>query len=166
MVAARSQFTGHNIHLWVRHIQAILRPRNLLNLLTNKAPSRTDPLCRQWIVEEEILYTWILDSMSTEMANRFIKYETVTEVWDAVHKYHSKKNDQSKIAQLVNRACVLQQGNQSLLSYANELSSIFSELEHYRHPVCSSGDRDYILMDRVYKLLQGLRPEFEGIRSQ
>ena len=43
---------------------------------------------------------------------------------------------------------------------------MFSELDHYRPPVHNSGDRDYILMDRIYKLLQRLRPEFEGIRSQ
>ena len=47
--------------------------------------------------------------MNTEMANRFIQYETMKEIWDAVHKYHSNKNDRSKIAQLVNKASLLQQ---------------------------------------------------------
>ena len=103
--------------------------------------------------------------MNTEMANRFIQYETMKEIWVAIHRYHSKKNDRSKIAQLVNKACVLQHGERSILGYANELSTIFSELDHYRPPVHNTGDRDYIIMDRVYKLLQGLRPEFEGIRS-
>ena len=117
-------------------------------------------------MEAEILYIWILDSMNTEMANRFIQYETVNEMWDTVHKYHSKKNDRSKIAQLVNKTSVLQQGEQSILRYANELITIFSEIDHYRPCVHSIGGRDYILMDRVYKLLQGLRPKFEGIRSQ
>ena len=87
-------------------------------------------------------------------------------MWDTVHKYHSKKNDRSKIAQLVNKASILQQGEQSILRYANELITIFSEIDHYRPRVHSIGGKDYILMDRVYKLLQGLRPKFEGIRSQ
>ena len=87
------------------------------------------------------------------------------EIWDAVHKYHSNKNNRSKITQLVNKANLLQQGERSILEYANDLSTIFSEIDHYRPLVHSTGDRDYILMDRVYKLLQGLRPKFER-RSQ
>ena len=44
--------------------------------------------------------------------------------------------------------------------------TFLSELDHYRPPVYSIGGRDYILMERVYKLLQGLRPKSEGIRSE
>ena len=80
VVTARSQFTGHNIDLWVRHIQAILRPRNLLDHLTNDAPLATDPTHKQWVVEAEILYIWILNSMTTEIANQFIQYETLKEI--------------------------------------------------------------------------------------
>ena len=42
VVTSWSQFTGHNYHLWKRHIQAVLRPRNLLDHLTDPAPSQTD----------------------------------------------------------------------------------------------------------------------------
>ena len=31
VVASRSQFSGHNIHLWAHHIQSIPRPRKLSN---------------------------------------------------------------------------------------------------------------------------------------
>ena len=37
--------------------------------------------------------------MSTELANWFIEYEIVKEIWDGAYKYHSKKNDRSQIAQ-------------------------------------------------------------------
>ena len=166
VVASRSQFNGLNIHLWVRHIQVILRPQNLLDHLTGTAPVETDPHYKKWIVEEEVLYTWILDSMTAELVNRFIEYETVKAIWDAVHKYHSKKSDESKIAQLVTLAVTLQQADKSILTYANELSSIYSELDHYRPPAHKSVDREYVLMDRVYKLLQGLNPDFESIQNQ
>ena len=60
----------------------------------------------------------------------------------------------------------MQQGDKSLLVYAKELSAIFSELDHYRPPAHDSVDREYILADRVYRLLMGLTPEFMNIRSQ
>ena len=117
-------------------------------------------------MEDEVLYTWLLDSKTAELANRFIEYETAKEIWDAAHKYHSKKNDRAKITQSAIRVGSLQQGDKSLLAYANELSAIYSELDHYRPPAHDSVDREYILTDRVYRLLTGLRPEFENIRSQ
>ena len=95
-MAPRSQFTSHNIYLWVCHIQAILTPRKLLDHLPNQAPPDIDPQYKRWTVEEEVLYTWLLDSMTTEAANHFIEYKTVKEIWDAARKYHSKKNDQGK----------------------------------------------------------------------
>ena len=38
--------------------------------------------------------------MTAELSDRFIEYETVKEIWDAAHKYHSNNNDKSKIDQL------------------------------------------------------------------
>ena len=60
----------------------------------------------------------------------------------------------------------LQQCDKSLLAYAKELSAIFSELDHYRPPAHDSVDREYILADRVYRLLTGLRLDFKNVRSQ
>ena len=50
----------------------LIRPRNLLDHLTIEAASSKDPIYKQWVVEAEILYIWILDSMNTKMANPFI----------------------------------------------------------------------------------------------
>ena len=57
---------------------------------------------------------------------------------------------------LVTRVVTLRQGEKSILAYANELSDIYCELDHYRPPDLDSADKEYVLMDRVYKLLQGL----------
>ena len=78
VVATRSQFIGHNIHLKVRHIQTKI----IVGSPDQQSSHENDELYKKWIVEEEVLYTWILDSLSIELANRFIEYETVKEMWD------------------------------------------------------------------------------------
>ena len=78
------------------------------------------------------MYAWILDSMIPGLASRFIEYEMVKEIWEATQKYHSKKNDRAKIAQLVNREAAPQQGDSSVLTYSDKLRGIYSELDHYR----------------------------------
>ena len=42
-----------------------------------------------------------------------------------------KKNDKTKIGQLVIKAGALQQGEKAILAYANELRMIYSELDYY-----------------------------------
>ena len=77
VIANRIQFTGHNIHLWVRHIRVVLWPRELLNYLTEMALMEMDPTYKKWIVEEEVLNTWIIDSMTQDLFNSFVEYVTV-----------------------------------------------------------------------------------------
>ena len=43
---------------------------------------------------------------------------------------------------------------------------VYSELDHYRPPVHNSEEREYTLMDKVHRILQGLRPKFENLKSQ
>ena len=107
VIAARSQFINHNLNLWARHIQTILRPRDLMDHLTDIAPPKIASHHNRWIVEEEVLHTWALDSMSTKMVNHFSEYALVKEIWDAVHSFCSKKIDHSKIVQLVTNAWML-----------------------------------------------------------
>ena len=143
-----------------------LSPRSLLPHLTQDAPWATDPRYKRWIVEEQIIRSWLLDSMNTDYFQKFIEYRTAKAIWEAVHKFYSKKNDSSEISSLVNRANSLQQGDKTVMAYANELSSIYNELDFYRPPQYNSLQWEYTVQDRIYHFLEGLRPEFEGLRSQ
>ena len=53
-----------------------------------------------------------------------------------------------------------------MLAYANDLSAIYSELDHAGPPARDSVGREYTLIGRVYRLLIRQRPEFEKIISQ
>ena len=104
--------------------------------------------------------------MNTDYFQKFIEYQTTKAISEAVHKFYSKKNDSSKISSLVNRANSLQQGDKTVMAYANELSSIYNELDFYRPPQYNSLQWEYNVQDRIYHFLEGLRPEFEGLKSQ
>ena len=138
VVAPRSQFNGHNLYLWEMVADQALSPRSLLPHLTQDAPLPTDPRFKRWIVEEQTVRSWLLDSMSTDYFQKFIDYKTAKGIWEAVHKFYSKKNDSSKISSLVSRANSLQQGDKSVMAYANELSSICTSIGP-RNTALSSG---------------------------
>ena len=126
VVTSQNQFTGHNLYIWTRHVHAVPRPHNLIDHLIESTPLEIDSNYKRWIVEEEVLYIWILESMMAALTNRFIEYETV------------KYSDQSKITRLASRSCALQPGEKYVLAYTNELNAIYKELDHYRPPVHDS----------------------------
>ena len=82
-----------------------------------------------------------------------------------MQKHHSKSKDRSRIGFLLNKGATLKQGERSVSEYSGEVLEIYDELDYYRPPIATT-NFDQVQQDRTYHFLQGLRPEFEGIRSQ
>ena len=162
----RELFIGHNLFQWSNYITRQLSARNLMNHLTNEKQKIEDKNYFKWIGSETFLHGWLLDSMIPIIAH-LLKFETsCKEVWEVAHKRYSKKEDESKIYELVSSTYGIKQGQNSVIVYANELVAISKELDHYRPPNLSSIDREYILRDRVYLFLLGLNSTFENFRGQ
>ena len=61
--ASQNLFTGHNLYHWPRFVVRMLKPTKLDNHLTDSRPNEEDAHYYKWLEEEEILITWILDSV-------------------------------------------------------------------------------------------------------
>ena len=155
-----------NLYLWERNVRAVLKPRKLLSHLTDDCPPENDPNFMQWIQEEEIVFAWLLDSLSPEQNARYVTYDTSKLLWEAISRNYSKRDDRQKIIDLYIKSFTLQQGDRDVLTYSNELRAVFNDLDHCRPPSTDSVARAYEATNRLCQFLQGLRPEFELIRSQ
>ena len=164
-IAPRNLFTGHNIYQWRRWVERTLKPRKLEGHLTNFRPHEDDAQYYKWLEEEEILITWILDSMKPEICDRFIDYAFVKEIWETIIRLYSKLEDESRMAELNIKSIELRQEQQGVLEYSNELTVIWNEIDFYRPLPTDPTGREYVLKGRTYAFLTGLRPEFETIRS-
>ena len=164
-VAPRNLFTGHNIYHWRRLVERTLKPRKLEGHLITSRPNEDDAQYYNWLEEEEILITWMLDSMKPEVCNRFIEYVSVKEIWETIIRVYSKLEDESRMAELNRKSIELRQEQQGILEYSNELAAIWNEIDFYRPLPTDPMGREYILKGRTYAFLTGLRPEFETIRS-
>ena len=65
-------------------MERTLKPRKLDGHLINSRPSEDDARYYKWLEEEEILITWILDSMKPEVCDIFIDYASIKEIWDTI----------------------------------------------------------------------------------
>ena len=105
-------------------------PDNLM-IISQKECHLLHVLAKKWVIEE-VLYPWILDSVIPQLGSLSMRQLKKND--QATQRYHSEKNDQDKIAQQINIEIAQYQGDQSFLSYTNELSEIYSELDHNRPP--------------------------------
>ena len=130
LMARCNVFNGNNLILWERAIQAALQPRQLMRHLTETAPPATDPRFRQWVIKEEFVFGWILDSLAPQQVGKFMAYETAKGLWDAIRISHSKAGDKSRIFDLIARSYELRQGDKDILPHSSELRDIHTELDH------------------------------------
>ena len=165
IVAPRNLFTGHNLYHWRRWVERTLKPRKLEGHLINLRPNEDDAQYYKWLEEEEVLITWMIDSMKPEVCDRFIDYVSVKEIWETIICLYSKLEDELRMAELNRKSIELFQEQRGVLEYSNELTTIWNEIDFYRPLPTDPTGRKYILKEKTYAFLTGLRPEFETIRS-
>ena len=107
-----------------------------------------------------------LDSIAPEQMARLISYDTSKKVWEAIRRSHSKRGDKARIIDLIIKSYTLKQGDGDILIYSNKLRDIHTELDHCYPQSTDSVARAREATNRLCQLLQGLRPEFEMVRSQ
>ncbi|KAJ1376274.1 Retrotransposon gag domain [Sesbania bispinosa] len=93
------------------------------------------------------------------------------EIWDAVEQTYFKAKDAAQVYEVKVKTLAAKQGNKTVTEYANQLKSLWMELDHYRviKDKCTEDStllKEYIEQDRVYDFLVGLNPEFDQVRIQ
>ena len=105
-------------------MERTLKLRKLDGHLINSRPNEDGTQYYKWLEEEEILITWMLDSMKPEVCDRFIDYAPVKDMWDAIIRLYSKLEDESRMTELNIKAIELRQEQRGVLEYSNELAAI------------------------------------------
>ena len=84
---------------------------------------------------------------------------------------YSKAKDTAQVYDVKVKTVAAKQGNKTATEYANQLKSLWMELDHYRviQTKCYADAailKGFIEQDRVYDFLVVLNPEFDQIRIQ
>ena len=114
---------------------------------------------------EEFVFAWLLDSIASEQMARYASYDTSKQLWEAIRRSHSKRGNTAKFIDLIIKSYTLKQREKDVLTYSNELRDIHAELDH-----CYPSSTDLVARAReatnwLCQFFQGLRPEFEIVKS-
>ena len=116
VMAKCNVFNGRNIIMWEKTVQAALKPRKLIHHLSEEGPSEHHPDFQKWLVEEEFVFAWLLNSIAPEHMSRYASYDTSKQLWEAIRRGHSKRGNKAKIIDLIIKSYNLKQGGGVSLS--------------------------------------------------
>jgi len=165
------QLNGKNYLKWSQLVRRTLKGKGKANHLTEYAPKEEDPKFTKWDEEDSMIMAWLWNTMIPEITDTCMFLNSAKEIWNAMDQTYSKAKDAAQIYDVKVKTVAAKQGNQTITEYANQLKSLWMELDHYRviKAKCSDDSailKEYIEQDRVYDFLVGLNSDFDQVRVQ
>ncbi|XP_020419788.1 uncharacterized protein LOC109950566 [Prunus persica] len=163
---------GDNYATWSRAMIMSLEAKNKLGFVdgTIKAPSAKDPKYGAWRRCNQIVKSWILNSISPTLTNTVIFSDTAAEVWADLNERFSQGNF-SRIFELKRGIVEHRQQQQSIAVYYTTLKSFWDELGSYNDPPsCNCAGLKQIAereeQEQILQFLMGLNDTYSAIRGQ
>ena len=131
--------TRRNLNRWRQIVERTLRPRKLDGHLVNSRPKEEDAHYFKWLDEEDILLTWLLNSMKPELSDWFIDYDSDNDIWDAVIKLYPNLEDESRMVDLNKRDMELLQQQRSVFDVTHNGAQVpildEAKAAHFHRPI-------------------------------
>ncbi|KAF5478995.1 hypothetical protein F2P56_005510, partial [Juglans regia] len=163
---------GDNYHTWRRSMLMALTAKNKIGFVNGSItkPAVTSPFFHSWTRCNNMILSWLLNSLSKEIAASVIYVESANEVWSDLQERFSQGNG-PRIFQLQKSIASLMQNDLSVSAYFTQMKGLWDELMNYRPlPVCSCGGLRTLMamhqQDYVMRFLMGLNDSFSQVRGQ
>ena len=129
LILIAKKLTGpDNYAPWSRSMRIALNARNKFSLVTGTYPKPEDTslLCAQWECANDMVMTWILNTVTDEISDGLSYVTTTQEVWNELFERFSSVNGH-RIFQILKDTHNLDQGNKSVESYYHKMKGLWDE---------------------------------------
>nr|GMC58110.1 putative transcription factor interactor and regulator CCHC(Zn) family [Ipomoea batatas] len=116
-----------NYPLWSQLMEMRIGVRNKYGFLTGTIPKPTedDKQLETWLIDNNRVKCWLIDSMSPLLMQRFIRLQTAKEIWEVVAKTFYDGSDETQIFELNRRSFTTHQ-NGATDHMTNDSTHLFS----------------------------------------
>ena len=129
-------------------------------------PNTQSPLYPPWERCNNLIISWLLNSVSQSIAQSVIYFDSATDIWNDLWERFSQ-GDLLCIAELQEEIYAVKQGPQNVTDYFTNLKTLWEELDNYRSlSSCNCSARTYHQQDFIIWFLKGLNERFSMVRSQ
>ena len=162
-----------NYPLWSQLMEMRIGARNKSGFLTGTAvkPTTNEKTIETWTTENNKVKSWLIDSMSPTLMQRFIRLKNASEIWEAVSKTFYDGSDETLLFELNRKSFHTRQNNRPLPTYYNELVMLFQEIDaRLTNPEATVAENvaatKTLSRFRVHIFLAGLDSAFNQARSE
>jgi hypothetical protein len=173
VVLVSQPLTETNYHTWSLSMVMALSAKNKLGFIngtiTKPAASAKVEL-EQWIRCNDMIKSWLLNSISPDIYSSVIYCDLASEIWTDLKERFSQVNG-PRLFELDQSIHNLVQDTMSVTTYFTKLKSLWEELSALRTiPICTCGSSKEIIQyqhyQRFIKFLMGLNDSYGPTRSQ
>jgi hypothetical protein len=172
-ILVSQSLVGDNYHTWLRSMVIALTEKNkigFVNGVIEQPQDESSPIYNAWVCCNTMVISWLLNSLSKEIASNVIYANTTKEIWEDLRERFAQGNG-PRIFEIQKSILVLSQDNSSMSSYYTRLKSLWDELSNFRSiPDCSCGAMKVLLDNKqheyVMQFLMGLNDSFSHVRAQ
>jgi hypothetical protein len=120
-----------NYPLWSQLMEMRMGARNKTGYLIGEAKKTKpeDPMFATWITKIQKVKSWLIDSMSSLLMQRFIHLFTAKEIWEAVLETFYNGSDETRLFELNQKSFSIKQEVRYVSTYYNELIALFQEID-------------------------------------
>jgi hypothetical protein len=163
---------GTNYAMWRRSILISLSAKNKLGFIngTISIPGESDPKYMLWQRCNDMVLSWILNSLNQELANSVLYVETPSEIWLDLQERFSQ-GDFSHHYQVQRSIVELQQNQDSIFTYYTKIKTLWDELKMSSPAIqCTYGEMKHLSNNeekmRLGQFLMGLNESYSAIKGQ
>ncbi|KAH0650685.1 hypothetical protein KY284_030597 [Solanum tuberosum] len=175
MTLVNTNFDGHGFAGWKRAFLIALSAKNKLGFIneTCRAPSATSTHLPLWNRCNDMVTSWILNSLSKEIAASVLYSKTAESLWTDLEDRFGQSNG-ARLYHLQKEISDLVQGTSDIAGYFTKLKLLWDELDALHTPVtcacdCSCGGKvkmvNSLQDERLIQFLMGLNDTYGSVRS-
>lgn len=119
------KLNGQNYTQWARLVRIFLQGKGKEDYITEETekPKKSDPNHAKWKLENSLVMSWLLSSMTNEAGENFMYYDTAAEIWNAAKETYSNIDNTSAIFEIKSLLHDLRQGDSpiTILPYSHKV---------------------------------------------
>ncbi|XP_065879703.1 uncharacterized protein [Euphorbia lathyris] len=172
LVIVSTILNGSNYIPWRRSMLLALSAKRKSNhILQDEEPAdKTSDAYKKWKWENDLVFSWIINAMSRDLADVFLYAPTARKLWTELEERYGESNG-PLIFQLRREICSLNQGGMSLVDFFNKMKRMWDEYAIVKPPIACSCEARKLVQEQVQEeqlmqFLSGLNPEFDHVRDQ
>ena len=153
---------------WSRAVSLALGGRSKLGFINGsiKVPDASSPNYESWLSKDQLVMSWLLNSMERKLAEIFSYSKSSYQLWEAVKEMYGIQNNAARVFQLKKDISDLQQDGKPFVQLLGSMKNMWNELEIYRpHTTDATLLRKRAEEDKIFQLLSSLDSTYEDLRS-